>query len=67
MVDGLDEDLRPPEAPSVAGLLPTTVGPRGHVLVSSRPFPRLPCDIPDRHPLPVTEPTPLAPFQEPRS
>ena len=51
VVDGLDEDLRPPGLPSVAALLPETAGGRAHVLVSSRPDPALPGDIPAGHPL----------------
>ncbi len=46
IVDGLDEDMRPPGTPSVAALLPAAVGGRGHVLVTSRPSPDLPADIP---------------------
>jgi WD40 repeat protein len=51
VVDGLDEDLRPPGLPSVAALLPATAGGRAHVLVSSRPHPELPADIAVGHPL----------------
>jgi len=36
VVDGLDEDLRPPNSPTVAVLLPAMAGGRGHVLVTSR-------------------------------
>jgi WD40 repeat protein len=59
IIDGLDEDFRPPECPSVAALLPSAVGGRGHVLVTSRPYPELPIDVPSRHPLRQTEPVPL--------
>ncbi len=51
VVDGLDEDIRPAGLPSVASLLPTLVEGRAHVLVSSRPYPELPVDVPDGHPL----------------
>ena len=56
VVDGLDEDLRPPGLPSVAALLPTGVGGRVHVLVSSRPYPELPRDLPVGHPLASAQP-----------
>jgi WD40 repeat protein len=62
VVDGLDEDLRPPRLPSVAALLPADVGGNAHVLVSSRPFPELPDDIPPGHPLRATTPIKFAPF-----
>jgi WD40 repeat protein len=62
VVDGLDEDLRPPGSPSVAALLPADVGANAHVLVSSRPFPELPADVPAGHPLRVITPVELAPF-----
>jgi hypothetical protein len=61
VVDGLDEDLRSPHSPSVASLLPTIVGPHAHVLVSSRPRPDIPEDVPDGHPLKV-ERLALSPF-----
>ena len=59
IVDGLDEDLHPPGVPSVAALLPTAVGERGHVLVTSRPYPELPIDVPSRHPLRQAQPVRL--------
>ncbi len=61
VLDGLDEDLRPPDFPSVASLLPTLVSAHAHVLVASRPYPELPEDVPDGHPLMVT-PVQLSPF-----
>ncbi len=61
-VDGLDEDLRPPGLPSVAALLPAGAGGRVHVLVSSRPYPELPADIPVGHPLRHALPVPVEPF-----
>jgi WD40 repeat protein len=61
-VDGLDEDLRPPGSPSVARLLPTQVGPHAHVLVTSRPRPDLPEDVPHGHPLTRLTPVQLDPF-----
>ena len=51
VVDGLDEDLRPPGLPSVAAILPSAAGGRAHVLVASRPHPELPSDVPGEHPL----------------
>ena len=62
VVDGLDEDLHPPGSSSVAGLLPTLVGAHAHVLVTSRPHPELPADVPDGHPLKTTA-APLDPFE----
>ena len=62
VVDGLDEDLHPPGSPSVASLLPTLAGTHTHVLVTSRPRPDLPEDVPDGHPLKVT-PVQLDPFK----
>jgi hypothetical protein len=61
VVDGLDEDLRPPGSASVASLLPALVGDRAHVLVTSRFRPELPDDLPEGHPLRIT-PVPLSPF-----
>ena len=54
VVDGLDEDLHPPGSPSVASLLPVAAGSHAHVLVSSRPHPVLPDDVPDGHPVGVS-------------
>ena len=51
IIDGLDEDLHSPDSPSVAALLPSGAGGRSHVLVTSRPYPELPIDVPSRHPL----------------
>ena len=62
VVDGLDEDLRPPGLPSVAALLPAAAGGHAHVLVSSRPHPELPADIPAGHPLRRARPVPVQPF-----
>jgi WD40 repeat protein len=62
VVDGLDEDLRPPGLPSVAALLPAAVGGGAHVLVSSRPHPGLPADVPAGHPLHRARPVPVTPF-----
>ena len=50
MVDGLDEDFYPTHSPSVASSLPTLVEERAHVLVTSRPRPHLPDDMPEGHP-----------------
>ena len=49
IVDGLDEDLHPLDSRSVASLLPNAAGGRGHVLVTSRPYPELPIDVAPRH------------------
>lgn len=63
VVDGLDEDLRPVGSPSVAGLLPLLVGAHAHVLVSSRPYPELPDDVPVGHPLHAGPSMELEPFE----
>ena len=62
VVDGLDEDVRAPGSPSVASLLPALVGERAHVLVASRPYPELPPDVLEGHPLRATSPVELEPF-----
>ena len=62
VVDGLDEDLRPPGLPSVAALLPATAGGYAHVLVSSRTDWELPGDMPPRHPLARVLPEVVQPF-----
>jgi WD40 repeat protein len=59
VVDGMDEDIRPQELPSVASLLPGSLGPSGHVLVASRPQHPLPADVPAGHPLRSVEHVPL--------
>src|SRR5262249_28121451 len=51
VVDGLDEDLHPPGSVSVASLLPALAGGHAHVLVSSRPHPKLSVDVASGHPL----------------
>jgi hypothetical protein len=64
VVDGLDEDIRPPGLPSVASLLPTLVEGRAHVLVAGRPYPELAVDVPDGHPLtPPSIRVDLTPFE----
>jgi hypothetical protein len=63
VVDGLDEDLRPPGLASVAALLPPGAGGRIHVLVSSRPHLDLRRDLPPRHALAQTEPVTIRPFE----
>ncbi|NUT92415.1 MAG: hypothetical protein HOY78_10325 [Saccharothrix sp.] len=65
VVDGLDEDLGVhggPDAHSVAALLPVTPPPGLRLIVSGRPHPPVPFDVPDRHPLrdPATD-WPLTP------
>lgn len=64
VVDGLDEDLRPSGSPSVAEVLPNAVGGRAHVLVTSRPFPDVPVEVPSTHPIRAAQETPvtLEPF-----
>jgi WD40 repeat protein len=62
VIDGLDEDLRPPGLPSVAALLPITMSRRAHVLVSGRHHPELPIDIPHPHPLAGATQVTLPPF-----
>ncbi|MCC5036443.1 trypsin-like peptidase domain-containing protein [Streptomyces sp. WAC 00631] len=54
VVDGLDEDqsTRPGgTGPSIASLLPPRLPPQVRVLVTSRPNPGLPHDVPGGHPL----------------
>ncbi len=63
LVDGLDEDLRPSGLPSIAAELPARAAGRAHVLVSSRLHCQLPADVPPGHPLAVTPPHMLAPFE----
>ncbi|WP_264932138.1 trypsin-like peptidase domain-containing protein [Streptomyces sp. A012304] len=59
VVDALDEDLQPPGSPSVAACLPTLSGGAAHVLVTSRPHPDLPTDLPVDHPLRSITPVPV--------
>ena len=59
IVDGLDEDLRPPDSTSVAARLPIKAGRHGHVLVTSRPYPELPIDVSFPHPLRQARPVTL--------
>jgi WD40 repeat protein len=63
-VDGLDEDTRAAESPSVASLLPSPAGDHTHVLVTSRERPELPADVPDEHQLRATRPVPLTPSKD---
>ncbi|MET8853478.1 hypothetical protein [Amycolatopsis sp. NPDC004625] len=54
VVDGLDEDrgvTTGPDAHSIAALLPAELPPGLRVIVSSRPQPPIPPDVPDHHPL----------------
>jgi WD40 repeat protein len=62
VVDGLDEDLHPPELPSIAAELPAVAGTHAHVLVSSRSGYQLPADVPPGHLLAFTDPEEVAPF-----
>ena len=62
VVDGLDEDLSAVKGlPSVASYLPQVVKSRGHVLVSSRPYPAIPVDVDVSHPLRGLKKVPLSP------
>jgi tetratricopeptide (TPR) repeat protein len=54
VVDGLDEDrgiTSGPDAHSIAALLPPRLPAGMRVIVSGRPAPPLPADVPDGHPL----------------
>ena len=70
VVDGLDEDLVPSRAPSIASLLPAAVAGRSkewrraHVLVSNRADSPLPRGLPIGHPLRTRtlRPETLAPY-----
>jgi WD40 repeat protein len=63
VVDGLDEDLRPTGLRSVAAMLPATIEPNAHVLVSSRPYPELLDDVAIGHPLGRAPRVSLEPFE----
>ena len=63
VVDGLDEDLRPPGLTSVAAQLPQGADGRVHVLVSSRTHVELRRDLRPWHPLAKTEPVTIRPFE----
>ncbi|MFF7754997.1 trypsin-like peptidase domain-containing protein [Streptomyces sp. NPDC007971] len=59
VVDGLDEDVSQaasPPRPSIASLLPRHLPDGVSVLVTSRPLPGLPADLPGDHPLRDCEP-----------
>ena len=62
IVDGLDEDRRPPGLLSVAAVLPAQAGDHAHVLVSIRSNTELPDDVPPGHPLVHTRPVLMEPF-----
>jgi WD40 repeat protein len=62
IVDGLDEDRRPPGLLSVAAVLPVQAGDHAHVLVSIRSNTELPDDMPPGHPLVHTQPVLMEPF-----
>lgn len=63
VVDGLDEDLRPPGSPGVVALLPQVAGGHAHVLVGSRPHLELRRDLPPGHLLADAQPVQLEPFE----
>ncbi|NUT99493.1 MAG: hypothetical protein HOY78_46540 [Saccharothrix sp.] len=71
VVDGLDEDrgvTTGPDAHSIAALLPVRLPPGLHVVVSGRPNPPVPADVPDDHPLRSPGATrPLSPSAEART
>jgi hypothetical protein len=63
LVDGLDEDRGTtvgPDAHSIAGLLPAAPAAGMRVIVSGRPNPPIPDDVPDWHPL--RDPTIIRPL-----
>jgi hypothetical protein len=60
VVDGLDEDQG--RHPSIAALLPPRPPPGLRVLVTSRPFPGIPIDVPGDHPLRGCKPRMLSAF-----
>jgi hypothetical protein len=54
LVDGLDEDRgvhAGPDSHSIAGLLPATLPAGMRVIVTGRPHPPVPADVPPHHPL----------------
>ncbi|MCG8916342.1 hypothetical protein L6E12_11125 [Actinokineospora sp. PR83] len=54
VVDGLDEDRGVStggEVHSIAAMLPAVLSPGMRVIVTTRPGPAIPCDVPDGHPL----------------
>jgi tetratricopeptide (TPR) repeat protein len=60
VVDGLDEDrgvTSGPDAHSIAALMPATPPAGMRVIVASRPNPPVPPDVPDGHPLHLSENT----------
>ncbi|MGW2029170.1 trypsin-like peptidase domain-containing protein [Streptomyces sp. NPDC001811] len=64
IVDGLDEDfsrVASPPRPSIASLLPRRLPQGVSVLVTSRPRPGPPADLPGDHPLRDCVPRPLSP------
>ena len=64
VVDGLDEDegaMAGSGRPSIASLLPRRPSDAIRVLVTSRPYPGVPGDVPHDHPLRHCQPCPLRP------
>ncbi len=67
IVDGLDEDRSAAVGgPSIAALLPQRPPPNVRVLVTSRPGPGLPADVPGTHPLRHCDPVTLLPVDAAR-
>jgi len=63
VVDALDEDWRPSGSAPIAARLPTLLGARGHVLVTSRPHPEVRTWVEPGHPLASCPSIDLAPFE----
>lgn len=63
VVDALDEDLHPPGTPAVLDLLPAVTTEHAHVLVTSRPHPKLQHRLEPTHPLARVDLIDLTPFE----
>ena len=64
VIDGLDADqsrAAQPQLPSIASLLPADPPPSLRTIVASRPYPPVPSDVPDNHPLRTCLPVSLEP------
>ena len=62
VVEGIDADRHLRGLPSVASLLPDTIGPSAHVLLTSRANLALPSDVPASHPVRSARLVILPPF-----